>query len=114
MEAKHGGLCAGVWVAKRVFVTAAHCVDGEQVGELGGIRYRLPNDKTNRPAAVLHVSETHDIATVVTEDTPEHPIALPGGLPAPGDRVMAMGHPVGLFWSLSAGDVAAVRDVEGV
>lgn len=76
------------------------------------MHYYTPNIKISRTTSLLKEFD-RDLALLTANNPPEHPIALSGGLPAPGDTVYAMGHPNGLEYSFSSGEVAAVRELDG-
>lgn len=105
-----GALCAGVWVGRTRILTAEHCVDG-----FTSLKYFTPNIKISRDADVIAADPDLDLAMLlVVGEPPDHPIALAGGLPAPGDTVYTMGHPIGLLYSFSSGEVAAVRSMQEI
>ena len=116
----HGDLCSGVWVSERAILTAAHCIEELEPGQSliysthgdmyeGGLA--VVEEPTARKAVVLAVDEAHDLALLRAYDTPPHGIAaLHIGPVRQGDRVETMGHPLGLYFSYSSGEVAAFRD----
>lgn len=53
----------------------------------------------------------HDLALVRVALPPEHEVAAVGQGPSVGQPVETMGHPLGLVWSYSRGNVAAVRRI---
>lgn len=114
--------CSGVWVSESTILTAAHCVADE--GEV--VAYAVKDDIyasgeageradiTLRPAKPYVTDEAHDLALLRALQPPYHGIARVrlDGVVA-GARVSTMGHPIGLWWSYSSGDVAAVRALPG-
>lgn len=106
--------CSGVWVKPDVFVTAAHCVEDEEV-----VAYLVPDDHFDddmpviRFGAVGKVDEEHDVALVHVKAPPPHAVAQIAA-PAAGQEVRTMGHPLGLWWSYSTGTVSAVRALYGM
>lgn len=115
-----GPFCSGVWVDTYKILTANHCVKKfgpsdpvnyvtkGDVYETGTIRIR--EGGRSRVSRVLDRDELHDLALLETADVPAHGVArLPGEDPRAGDFAQSMGHPVGLWWSYSSGDVASIR-----
>ena len=100
--------CSGVWLSETVFVTADHCVRGQ------GARYAISKDDIAYAAQVVARAPEHDLALFVsTAKPPVHGEAkLAPYAVAPGAKVATMGHPLGLWWSYSSGDVAAIRTVD--
>lgn len=106
--------CSGVWVGPFEVLTAHHCVDDKSVGAT--VWYAVHSDLngdevTRRRALVAGWDPSTDLALVIAEQpTPAHPNAgLFTGVVERGQKVAAMGHPDGLWWSYSEGEVAAVR-----
>lgn len=114
-----GVYCAGVWLSERLIVTAHHCLSGP-VGSY--LTYSMRGDlmaptgedepsPTYREAQVFVEDEEHDLALIVaTGQTYPHGVArLAWSTPAVGAKVSTVGHPIGLWWSYSSGDIAAIR-----
>lgn len=109
--------CSGVWVGPKTILTAHHCVAEQKLGDLVTFVTRddvLDRDgkehlRTVRPSALVVTDEAHDLALLCSRDQPPHGIATFGGLPVAGSFAQAMGHPMGLWFSYSSGDIAAVR-----
>lgn len=109
--------CSGVWVGPKTILTAHHCVADHQTGDLVAFVTRddvLDRDgrehlRTVRPSALVVTDEAHDLALLCSRDAFGHGIATFGARPVPGAFAQAMGHPMGLWFSYSSGDVAAVR-----
>lgn len=103
------GTGAGVIVnADGTVLTALHVVDGAQT-----IKVTFA-DGTSADATIAKRQRDNDIATLTPADLPETvvPAVLGGGVPV-GAPVFAVGHPLGLIDSLSAGVVSALgRTVE--
>lgn len=114
--------CSGVWVDAQRILTAAHCNADLEVGDPVAYAVRadmLPYGEDGLKRSHMGVlsarDEDHDLALVVTLGAaPAHDIARVGDDPYAGERVQTMGHPLGLWWSYSRGDVAAVRKIEGM
>ncbi len=99
---------AGIVVsAEGAVLTAQHVIDGS-----GAIEVTF-SDGTTSAARVQDQDLATDIAVVVPERLPQVVVpAVLGGGAQVGDDVFALGHPLGLNGSLSAGVVSAVgRDV---
>ena len=115
--------CTGVWVSETSILTAYHCVDDAELGD--GLEYAVrediyaPGELHERPGAftrlarVYALDEGHDLALLRALYAPSHGVAVVSMEPVrPGSLVQTMGHPRGLWWSYSSGDVAAVRQEE--
>lgn len=121
-EGRDGGMhayCSGAWVGPKIIVTAGHCVAGAELGDTKGYDLRgdvfSPDGVTERDvilprgAHVIAVDAEHDVALLEADGiVPEHGVAALADATT-GERVMTMGHPLGLWWSYSEGNVAAVR-----
>jgi S1-C subfamily serine protease len=111
--AKDVGLGAGVVINDQgAVLTALHVVEGE-----GQIRVRFA-DGTEASARVASSQAATDIAVLTVDRLPEVVVpAVLGGLPSVGDDVFAVGNPLGLQASLTAGVVSAnhrsIRTEEG-
>jgi S1-C subfamily serine protease len=103
-----GGTGAGVIVnAMGTILTALHVVEDADSITVGY------TDGTRSPATIAAADPDNDIATLVPDTLPETvvPAVLGGGVEV-GTPVYAVGHPLGLPGSLSAGVVSALdRDV---
>jgi len=108
--------CSGVWVGENRILTAAHCVADMSPGDK--VSFAVSNGVEENesgthiainPAVLARVDPTHDLALAVALSPGAHPWATLGDDPLVGADVYAMGHPVGLWWSFSAGQVAALR-----
>lgn len=113
-------VCSGVWVAPQIIATARHCnagASGARVAYVverdvfdGSATARASDEIAPRSAFVAAFDESHDVLLLRTYDAPAHPsAAVRVGVVEQGSRALAMGHPRGLWWSFSAGEVAAVR-----
>ncbi|HVL07388.1 MAG TPA: trypsin-like peptidase domain-containing protein [Acidimicrobiales bacterium] len=113
------GIGSGVIVnAEGDILTSLHVVDGA-----ASIRVRF-SDGTESPAAVRSADAAHDIAVLAPARLPEVVVpAVLGGGAQVGDEVFAVGHPLGLVGSLSAGVVSGLdrsfplasgRSIEGM
>ena len=98
------GIGSGVVVnAQGDILTSLHVVDGA-----ASIRVRF-SDGTESPAAVRSADAAHDIAVLAPARLPEVVVpAVLGGGAQVGDEVFAVGHPLGLVGSLSAGVVSGL------
>ncbi len=120
---EHGdphAFCSGVWMSKITIVTAAHCVADLKLG--GYAEYVVRNDVfapgnlherdsvNGHRAQFYAVDADHDLALLSALTPPTHTWALVSMEPVrPGMPVQAVGMPLGLWYSYSRGDVAAVR-----
>jgi len=98
------GIGSGVVVnAQGDILTSLHVVDGA-----ASIRVRF-SDGTESPAAVRSADAAHDIAVLTPARLPEVVVpAVLGGGAQVGDEVFAVGHPLGLVGSLTAGVVSGL------
>lgn len=114
--------CSGVWVSERTILTAFHCIEDE--GFLLNYVVRddvfAPGELGERPTVIFRsagiqaLDPDHDLALLrAVAPLPLHGVARVGlGGIRTGARVSTMGHPLGLWWSFSSGDIAAVRYLE--
>jgi S1-C subfamily serine protease len=116
--------CTGVWISPTDILTANHCVDDLEAF-LFGVQYAVKDDvfkggslraepvvKT-RHAKLLWADVDHDIALLRADAPPAHIFASISLAPLmPGTRAYAMGHSIGMWWSYSSGDIAALREIE--
>jgi S1-C subfamily serine protease len=111
--------CSGVWVSDTSLVTAAHCLEFREPGEI--LDYVThddvfaPGDLAKRPAIVAShamvyaVDDAHDLALLRASSRVHEYVHTTLAEVRPGAFVATMGHPMGLWWSYSSGEVAAVR-----
>jgi S1-C subfamily serine protease len=112
VQTQRGGAAAGGEVGtgaafvindEGAIMTALHVVEGAQ-----SITATFA-DGTETAARVVNADPDHDIAVLQTEDLPEVVVpAVLGGGAQVGDDVFAVGHPLGLARSLTAGVVSAL------
>ncbi len=113
--------CSGVWIGRETILTANHCVaDDLLVGfvvrsDVFSSGVPVPKDVIDvHPAVVSLRDEEHDLAILQTLAAPKHEIAVVSSYDVQqGSQVQAMGQPLGLWWSYSSGEVAAIRWNEG-
>lgn len=104
--------CSGVWVRDQAFLTASHCAQGSQVGE--AILYSARVGDSGHAAILIADAPQWDLALFRPLMAPApHPVAkvAPEG-PWRGQWAQTMGHPRGLWWSYSSGEVSGVRKME--
>jgi S1-C subfamily serine protease len=102
-EGTGSGTGAGVVVNQNgAILTALHVVEGADTIEV------LFADGTRSPATVENAQESNDTAVLTPQRLPQVVVpAVLGGAAGVGDSVFALGHPLGLVQSLSAGVVSA-------
>ncbi|MBX3218906.1 MAG: trypsin-like peptidase domain-containing protein [Labilithrix sp.] len=112
--------CTGVWVSGTAILTAHHCVDEASVGD--DIDYVVREDVyapgelrerasiVTRSAKLHETDEAHDLALLQASSPPSHGVARVNVASIrPGAFAQTVGHSIGLWWSYSSGDVAALR-----
>jgi len=104
--------CTGVWVSSFAILTADHCFDEAALGTV--VPYLVNRDLADnhpRPReSVLYARDkAADLALLFAFDRPDHPIARVANMVTQGQVSREMGHPIGLWYSFSVGNVAAVR-----
>lgn len=106
-EAATGGVGLGTGVivnADGTILTAHHVIEGATAI---GVRFA---DGTRAGAVVVAEDAANDTAVVMADGAPEVIVpAVLGGAPAVGDDVYAVGHPLGLTYSMSAGVVSGLQ-----
>ncbi len=117
-----GAYCSGVWVGHTTILTANHCVADLELNER--LEYVVRSDVLSdegREFVTIHTrgamltarDEGHDLALLYAPLPPSHGVASVSAAPVrPGMAVQAMGMPLGLWYSYSTGDVAAIRELE--
>jgi S1-C subfamily serine protease len=114
-----GTMCTGVWVSERSILTAKHCVhDGVPVvyathADLfpnGGLE--ADTDVPARIAILADTDDAHDLALLYALKRPApHAVALlHEGPVSQGSFAQSMGHPRGLWFTYSTGEVSAIRE----
>lgn len=109
--------CSGVWVGPSTFATANHCVKDELVLEYATrsdvyapIDLHVLTPIVTRPAALVAFDEQHDVALVRDPNAPPHAVArLAFDSIHVGALAQKMGQGLGLWWSYSSGEIAAIR-----
>jgi S1-C subfamily serine protease len=111
--------CSGVWVTQNAFMTANHCTGERDVNDKVAYVVRgdlsVPDgDETEalRVGTLAARDAAHDLALVTVKLPPTHAIAPVAREVWIGAPVQTMGHPLGLWWSYSTGNVAGVRALD--
>jgi len=96
--------------AEGYMLTNAHVVGDEK-----NVRLRW-SDGIETVAEVVRVAKTRDVALIKTGSRDREPLALKRGIVNPGQRVFAIGSPLGKAYqgTVSAGIVSATRVMEGL
>lgn len=106
--------CSGIWIAKDLILTAAHCVEDNLIMEYSHVDEI--GDRKRRSAVAVAVEKNIDLALLMTKsDDVDHPvITLTNQTISTGDPVHIIGHPAGYAWSYMLGHVSAIRpDMKG-
>lgn len=115
--------CSGVWVNTKLILTANHCVSDDELGDV--IMFAVKSDVfapgqleqrkeiQSHSGRLLARDEAHDLALIyVAGAPPVHSVALLSMSEVlPGQRVQAMGTPIGCWFSYSSGDVGRVAKI---
>lgn len=110
--------CAGVHLGEGVILTAAHCVtDDFGLEETLVYVQGVEEDGTlaSHEATVDRVDVTQDLAVLGIQDgyRPREELDLAGSVPYIQESVWACGHPWGLTYSITRGEVVSQRRLEG-
>lgn len=115
--------CSGVWIAQTKILTAYHCVAGDDfVNYVVDSDVFAPGDqmpRQNMPVRLADVTRRdmdHDLAVLtISGISPVHDTApiFPGEI-VQGQDVQCLGNPLGMWFSYSRGEVAAVRVQDSV
>lgn len=110
--------CAGVHLGQGVILTAAHCVtDDFGLEELVVYVQGVEEDGTlaSHAASVDRVDVTQDLAVLGIQDgyRPREELELASAVPYIQEPVWACGHPWGLTYSITRGEVVSQRRLEG-
>ena len=100
------GVCSGFVADRARIVTAAHCVRGKSQ-----VRVRYYGQTRSTLAFVVRVNADSDVAVLLaTETMPSNVTSLPlAGSVRDGDRLILVGHPQGLWWTVHDGIVSKHR-----
>lgn len=109
----HHVYCAGTWITQDTFLTAKHCTEDANDGDLVFIEYEggKPDElKTVHAGKLIDVDPDHDLSLVRAITHGEHEVAtLSLEQFEAGDGVHIVGHPFGLSWTYMRGFISAVR-----
>lgn len=111
VEGTKKSFCAGVWVARNVILTAAHCVVDEPLVLQFSTRKDFSSG-LSRDAITFAVDVDADLALLITNpsDPIDHPnVTFSRRDLVPSDDLHIVGHTVGFPWTYAAGKIAAVR-----
>src|SRR5262249_37203922 len=112
--------CTGVWISPTSILTANHCVDDVELN-IETVRYSTRDGLLDRdgasasplatyPSVVYARDVDHDLALLGAFAPPRHAFAtLNSDSITVGQHVQVMGHPLGLLYSYSEGEVSAIR-----
>ena len=103
--------CTGVWIAKDLILTAAHCVDDKNMLVVEyATKDEYSNNESSR-ATLVALDEKADLAMLLAPGNVNHPIiSFSRDMISAGDSVDIVGHPVGYDWTYSLGYVSAIRN----
>lgn len=118
--------CSGVWIAPNIILTCSHCVEAmAEVQEQADpyhvdINYIVESEVVGvgvnpirvHKGVVIKADFDHDMALIATKgETPLHDIAtVAENRSAIGSEVNVVGHPRGLYWRYTRGEITAYRN----
>jgi serine protease Do len=112
--------CSAVWVGNDAILTAAHCVEGVNIGQ--GVSYLTRGDldanagdeiQAARLAVLFALDEVNDLALLRAPLSPAHGVARVADQgPYMGERVQGIGHPFSLWYTYATGVVSALRKLD--
>lgn len=122
-EGRVSAYCSGTWIERDRILTANHCVDGKsfvhytvELDVFAKGEHHKRQNIVKRVANVTSRDADHDLAILTPAGTvPIHgtaPIFL--GEITQGQSAQCLGHPLGMWFSYSSGEVAAIRVQESV
>lgn len=106
--------CSGV-ISHSLIITAAHCVDDGDVNLF--VAYKGKNNKPVNPLRVerIYYDPEQDLAILRPKEVQlPHGRSLSPEGPRDGQVVVAVGHPLGLTWTITTGIVARESRIGGV
>jgi S1-C subfamily serine protease len=103
------GRGSGFFISPQKIITNEHVVDGAYSAEI------LTDEGHYRRITILNADKDMDLAILRVDAEDEIPLQInPDAELKPGQRVIAIGYPLGLQKALSDGLIAAVRTLDGI
>lgn len=101
----------GAYIAADKIASARHVFAGGERAEI-----RTVDGRVIRVKGIVAEDRALDLVIVQIETPAEHmnPLKIAANIPREGERVFAIGSPLGLEWTISEGIVSAVRNIPGV
>lgn len=110
LEANGRSHCSGVFWGAYV-ITAAHCADDEETIFVGRV-----DSVDHTKFGVSYMDSGADLAVLVPLEpfAPPRSVELSPEMPRLGDRIITIGHPSGLMYSVQTGIVSFIERVGGM
>ncbi len=106
-----GGIGSGFFIAPNRVITNYHVISGMHVGAV-----KLVSGQTYNIQGVIAYDVEADLAMLqirIPSDVSVPALRVSGKLPEQGERVIAIGNPRGLDWTISDGIISALRQGDG-
>jgi hypothetical protein len=102
------GLGSGFFIDKNLIITNYHVVEGENNEEV-----MLNNsDKKIKVIGYLSIDKVNDLILLKIDYSNNSYLDIEKNIPSPGDKVFAIGSPIGLNKTISEGIVSGIRSLE--
>lgn len=102
------GLGSGFFIDKNLIITNYHVIEGENSAEV----ILNNSDKRIKVLGYLSIDKVNDLILLKIDYNNNSFLEIENKLPSPGDKVFAIGSPIGLNKSISEGIVSGMRSTE--